>query len=320
MSLFAIILLIAVVIFISKGVIVVRQAEVLIIERLGSYSRTLSNGLNFIVPIVDAKRSMTWKKNRTGLDGVSRLVTSMETRIDLRETVYDFPKQNVITRDNVTIQINALLYFQLTDPVKAVYEINNLPEAIEKLTQTTLRNVLGDLELDETFVSRDTINTKLRAILDDATDKWGVKVNRVELQDIIPPKEIRESMEKQMKAERDKRAAILTAQGDKQSKILNAEGIRDSEIAQAEGSKRARILSAEGEREGIELVKSAIGEDKFVNYLIAQKYIQMLDELATKNTDKVVFMPIETTGVLGSIGSIKELWKEGNEKNSLFKD
>ncbi|BDU50260.1 SPFH domain-containing protein [Haliovirga abyssi] len=318
---FSIAFLIFVVIFILRGIIVVRQAEVIVIERLGSYNRTLSNGLNFIIPIFETPRTVVWKYVKASLDNQSVYQTKNVTRIDLRETVYDFPKQNVITKDNVTIEINALLYFQITDPKKIAYEINNLPDAIEKLTQTTLRNVIGELDLDETLVSRDTINSKLRLILDEATDKWGVKVNRVELQDIIPPKEIRTAMEKQMKAERDKRASILTAEGAKKAKILNAEGERDSQIARAEGIKRSNILKAEGEAEArlkvasaeaktINMITDSIDIEKTdsVNYLVALKYIEALKNISEGSNDKVVFMPYETSGLLSSLGSIKELF------------
>ena len=165
----------------------------------------------------------------------------------MRETVYDFPRQNVITKDNVMTEINALLYFQVMDPVKAIYEIENLPLAIEKLTQTTLRNVIGELDLDECLTSRDTINMKLRTILDEASHKWGVKVNRVELQDINPPRDIREAMEKQMRAERDRRAQIIDAEGSKRAAVLQAEGIQQAQITQAEGQKQSQVLEAEGD-------------------------------------------------------------------------
>lgn len=220
------------------------------------------------------------------------------TVIDLRETVYDFPRQSVITADNVSIEINALLYFQVVDPIRAMYEIANLPEAIEKLTQTTLRNVIGELDLDETLVSRDTINTKLRLILDEATNKWGVKVNRVELQDIKPPRDIQEAMEKQMRAERDRRAAILEAEGDKKAAILRAEG-------QAE----ARIKVADAEREAIRLVTEAITQTQSdpANYLIAIKYIETLKEMVSGQDNKVIYLPYEATGLLSSIGGIKDM-------------
>ena len=221
---FSLFLIILAIIFVVKGVIIVQQAEVVIVERLGKFDRVLESGFNFIIPIIEAPRAIDWKVTQKGFDGMTYSVVQKRTRIDLREAVYDFPRQNVITKDNVSISINALLYFQIVDPKSAVYEIQNLPEAIEKLTQTNLRNLVGQLDLDESLVSRDKINHELRAILDDATNKWGVKVNRVELQDIIPPTDIQTAMEKQMKAERDRRAAILEAEGLKKSAVLKAEG------------------------------------------------------------------------------------------------
>ncbi|MGM0508014.1 MAG: SPFH domain-containing protein [Fusobacteriota bacterium] len=309
MQIISIVLGIFVIIFIAKGVRIIHQAEVMIVERLGKYHKTLESGLNFIIPIIDSPRTIIWKYVETDTQGVNTYASQMVSKIDLRETVYDFPKQNVITKDNVTIQINALIYFQIIDPKKTTYEINNVPNAIEKLTQTTLRNVIGELDLDETLVSRDTINNKLRLILDEATDKWGVKVNRVELQDIIPPKEIRDAMEKQMKAERTKRALILEAQGKKEAEIKKAEGVRRSKILHAEGKAEARLKVAQAESEAIGKISKSMNGDPMdpANYLIAIKYIDNLKELAQKDTDKVVFMPYETSSVLSSIGGIKEL-------------
>jgi regulator of protease activity HflC (stomatin/prohibitin superfamily) len=255
-----------------------------------------------------------------GYSGETVVAFRKRPRIDLRETVYDFPKQNVITRDNVGTEINALLYFQITDPVKALYEIENLPLAIEKLTQTTLRNVIGELDLDETLTSRDTINSKLRVILDDATNKWGVKVNRVELQDINPPKDIRDAMEKQMRAERDRRAKILEAEGLKQAQILEAEGFKMAEINRAEGNKTAQILNAEGEAaariqvaeaeaEAIRKVSEAVASKNGdpMNYLIAIRYIETLKDITSGQNNKIVYMPYEATGVLSSVGGIKDM-------------
>lgn len=219
------------------------------------------------------------------------------------------------------MQINALLYFQIVDPFKAVYEINNLPNAIEKLTQTTLRNIIGEMELDQTLTSRDTINTKLRAVLDDATNKWGIKVNRVELQDITPPESVLQAMEKQMQAERNKRATILTSEGEKQAAILQSEGEKASTINRAEADKQQAILIAEGEAQArirkaeaeaiaINKITEAVGKSTNpASYLIAQKYIQMLSEMAQNNNQKTVFMPYEATNLMGSIGGIKEMFK-----------
>ena len=227
----------------------------------------------------------------------------------------------MITKDNIQMEINALLYFQIVDPFKAVYEISNLPNAIEKLTQTTLRNIIGEMELDETLTSRDTINTKLRAVLDDATDKWGVKVNRVELQDIIPPATVLNAMEKQMQAERNKRAQILTSEGEKAAEILASEGEKTAiinradaqkqqAILHAEGEAQARIRKAEAEAKAIELISEAVGKSTNpANYLLAQKYIQMLQELAAGDKTKTVYLPYEATNLMGSIGGIKDLFK-----------
>jgi regulator of protease activity HflC (stomatin/prohibitin superfamily) len=215
----------------ARATYLVRQAEVILVERLGKFRLTLRSGLHFIIPFIDKPRKVLWTfvKEDPTRRHVYRYSEYVE-RIDLREAVYDFPKQNVITKDNVTIEINALLYYQVTDPKRAVYEVANLPQAIEKLTQTTLRNIVGSLDLDETLSSRDQINEKLRLILDDATDKWGVKVNRVELQEVNPPEDIRVAMEKQMRAERDRRATILEAEGMKRAAVLDAEGEKEARV------------------------------------------------------------------------------------------
>ena len=311
-----------VIILAAAGFKIVQQSETIVIERLGKYSRTLPTGINIIWPIIDRPREIMWRfvRQDVGVDGRSIVTTRSVTKIDLRETVYEFPKQNVITKDNVGTEINAIIYFQITDPVRAIYEISNLPDAIEKLTQTTLRNVIGELDLDQTLTSRDTINGKLRNVLDEAGQKWGVKVNRVELQDINPPQEIRAAMEKQMRAERDKRAKVLEAEGDKQSKILqsegdkeskinNAEGEKQSQILKAEGEAQARIRTAQGEAEAIQKIIQAIGTTKGdpVNYLLAVRYIDTLGEMVSGKDNKIIYMPYEATGVLSSIGGIKDL-------------
>ena len=316
---FSLFLIILAIIFVAKGVIIVQQAEVVIVERLGKYHKTLQSGFNFIVPVIDSPRAIDWKVTQRGFDGTTYAVIQKKTRIDLREAVYDFPRQNVITTDNASISINALLYFQIVDPKSAVYEIQNLPEAIEKLTQTNLRNLVGQLDLDESLVSRDKINQELRAILDEATNKWGVKVNRVELQDIIPPADIQTAMEKQMKAERDRRAAILEAEGMKKSAVLKAEGEKEAAINRAEGEKQAnilkaegvaqaRILEADGEKEAIGRIINALADkgqpDK---YLIAMKYLETMKTITSGQNNKVVYMPYEATGILSSVDGIKQM-------------
>ena len=300
------------IIFLKMTVVIIPQSETKIIERLGKYYATLKPGINLVIPFIDRAKSIVTLVN-------GRYAYS--TGIDLREQVYDFARQNVITKDNIQMQINALLYFQIVDPFKAVYEINNLPNAIEKLTQTTLRNIIGEMELHQTLTSRDIINTKLRGVLDDATNKWGIKVNRVELQDITPPQSVLQAMEKQMQAERNKRATILTSEGDKQAQILQSEGDKAAMINKAEAAKQRAILNAEGEATArirkaeaeavaIEKITEAVGKSTNpANYLLAQKYIQMMQQLAEGDKTKTVFLPYEATNLLGSVGGIKELFK-----------
>ena len=292
-----------------KGIKIVQQSETIIIERLGKYHATLSSGLNIIIPVIDKPRQIIWRYSSEGPMGNTVVQYVKENRIDLREAVYDFPKQNVITRDNIVTEINALIYFQIMEPERAVYEIANLPQAIEKLTQTSLRNVIGEMDLDDTLSSRDIINSKLQEILDDATNKWGVKVNRVELQDINPPMDIREAMEKQMRAERDKRATILEAEGFKQSQVLKAEGDRQADINRAEGEAIARVTVAKAEAEALTVVTDAIKNKSGdpANYLIAIKYLETLKVMTSGKDNKVIYMPYEATGVLSSIGGIKDM-------------
>ena len=305
-------LVVLAVVFVKMAIVIIPQSETRIIERLGKYFATLEPGINIIIPFIDSAKSIVTIER-------GRYVYSCA--IDLREQVYDFDKQNVITKDNIQMQINALLYFQIVDPFKAVYEINNLPNAIEKLTQTTLRNIIGEMELDQTLTSRDVINTKLRGVLDDATNKWGIKVNRVELQDIIPPSSVLQAMEKQMQAERDKRATILTSEGNKQAQILQSEGEKQAKINKAEAAKQQAILIAEGEAEArirkaeaeaaaIDKITAAVGQSTNpANYLLAKNYIQMLSDVSSGDKTKTVFLPFEASNLMGSIGGIKELFK-----------
>lgn len=317
-----IIVIVLAIVIISAGVKVVPQSETRVIERLGRFHSVLAPGLNFIIPFVDKPKTIYTR--RVEISGGRHYIRTVATTIiDLREQVYDFPSQQVITRDNVTTEINALLYFQITDPKKAVYEIDNLPNAIEKLTQTSLRNVIGELELDETLTSRDTINTKLQAILDDATNKWGVKVNRVELQDITPPESVRVAMEKQMQAERNRRAEILNAEGEKQSLILRSEGEKasrineaearkQSEILRAQGEAQAIILSAQAEADAIRRVAEAVNTGKTdpASYMLAIKYIDTLKEMTSGKDNKTVYIPYEASSVLASLGSIKSIFNK----------
>jgi len=309
--------------FIITGIKIVKQGTCVIIERFGKFQTILTPGINWLIPFMDKPHQMEWRNSREYTDGMgrTRMVPFTEYRdvIDMRETVYDFPRQNVITRDNVTIQINALLYFQITDPKNAAYKVESLPMAIEKLTQTTLRNLIGEMDLDQTLTSRETINNKLREILDTATDKWGVKVTRVELQDITPPAAIQEAMEKQMKAERDRRAMVTEAEGTKKAQILKAEAIRESEIQQAEGKKRAAILRAEGESEAkikvaqaeaeaVKIVASTVAQSSNpASYLISIKYIEALEKMTAGKDNKIIYMPYEASNVLGAVAAIKDL-------------
>ena len=305
-------IIVCAIIFAKMALVIIPQSETKIIERLGRFCATLNPGINIIIPFIDrAKTIVVLSRGRYMYSNV----------IDLREQVYDFPSQNVITKDNIQMEINALLYFQIVDPFKAVYEISNLPNAIEKLTQTTLRNIIGELELDETLTSRDTINTKLRAVLDDASDKWGVKVNRVELQDIVLPSTVLNAMEKQMQAERNNRAQILTSEGEKAAEILASEGEKTATINRAEAAKQQAILHAEGEAQArirkaeaeakaVELITEAVGKTTNpANYLLAQRYIQLLSDVAQGDKTKTVYLPYEATNLMGSICGIKDLFK-----------
>src|SRR4051794_27944612 len=259
---------------------IVPQASAIIVERLGRYSRTLEPGLHFLVPFVDRPRA----------------------NVDLREQVVSFPPQPVITSDNLVVSIDTVIYYQPTDPKSAVYEIANYIQGIEQLTVTTLRNVIGSLDLEQTLTGRDQINSQLRGVLDEATGRWGIRVNRVELKAIDPPHSVQDSMEKQMRAERDRRAAILNAEGVKQSQILTAEGDRQSSILRAEGQAQSAILRAQGEARAIHEVFSAIHKANPDSKLLAYQYLQMLPQIAQGSANKVWIVPTELTQALGGIG------------------
>lgn len=296
--------------FILKSVFIVRQAEAVLIERFGRFNRILKPGLHIVTPFIEYPRKIEWT-SIIQVDGKKYYrTTRLIDRIDLRESVYDFPKQNVITKDNVTMEINALLYYQITDPKAAVYEVANLQDAIEKLTQTTLRNVIGSLDLDESLVSRDSINEKLRIILDEATDKWGVKVNRVELQEVNPPSDIRHAMEKQMRAERDRRAIILESEGKKRAAILEAEGVQESKILRAEGEAQSRLKVAHAEAEAIKMIQQAVPQGDPLPYLVALQYIKTLPEMTKGKDDKMIVVPYEASSIMGSLASVKKMFKD----------
>ena len=320
LMIFFIVLFVFFSLFLIKSVLMVKQAESIVIERLGRYDRVLGPGLHVIMPFIDAPRSVIWSFV-TQVDNRKYYRFSKQfSRIDLREAVYDFPKQNVITKDNVTMEINALLYYQITDPKAAVYEVNNLPEAIEKLTQTTLRNVIGSMDLDESLTSRDQINERLRLILDEATDKWGVKVNRVELQEVNPPEDIRHAMEKQMRAERTRRALILESEGTKRAAVLEAEGVQESQILRAEGEAQAKVLCAqaeatarlkiaESEAKAIKVVQEAMPHGDPLPYLIAMQYIKALPEMTKGKNDKMIVVPYESSAMVGALSTIKKVFE-----------
>ena len=284
-----ILLFILAVVYLFSAVKIVRQYERGLIETLGRYTRTVEPGLVVIFPPLQRIRI-----------------------VDMREQVIDVPPQDVITKDNVVVTVDAVIYFQVTDPVKVVYEVSNFSLAALKLAQTNLRNVIGDLELDQTLTSREKINFQLRQVLDEATDKWGVKITRVEIQKIEPPKDITDAMSKQMKAEREKRAMILEAEGIRQSAILKAEGEKQSAILSAEGKAEAIKKVADAEKYQIEIIFDAIHNGKPTNDLIAIKYLETLQKVADGKATKI-FIPIEATGVLSSIAGIKELFTETKE-------
>ncbi len=264
----------------AKTVRIIPQARAGVVERLGRYSRTLTPGLTIVVPFIDKVRPL----------------------IDLREQVVTFPPQPVITQDNVSVQIDTVLYFTITDPRAASYEINNPLQAIEQLTVTTLRNIVGALTLEEALTSRERVNTELRVVLDERTGKWGIRVNGVELKSIDPPMGIQEAMEKQMRAERDRRATILIAEGVKQSAILTAEGDQRSNVLRAEGEKQAAVLRADGEAKAIETVFAAIHQGNPDQPLLSYQYLQMLPRLAQGDANKVWVIPTELTNAIGTLG------------------
>jgi regulator of protease activity HflC (stomatin/prohibitin superfamily) len=266
----------------ARTIRIVPQARAGVVERLGRYSRTLNAGLAIVVPFIDRIRDM----------------------VDLREQVVSFPPQPVITEDNLVVSIDTVIYFQVTDPKAATYEIANYIQAIEQLTVTTLRNVIGGMELEDTLTSRDDINQQLRGVLDEATGKWGIRVNRVELKAIDPPGTIKDAMEKQMRADRDKRATILTAEGVKQSQILTAEGEKQSAILRAEGQRQALVLQAEGQAKAIDTIFRAIHEGNPDPQLLAYQYLQMLPQIAQGDSNKVWIIPSEFAHALGNLGSV----------------
>ncbi|MBC7901718.1 MAG: SPFH/Band 7/PHB domain protein [Saprospiraceae bacterium] len=298
-----------------KTIKIVPQSSVLLIERLGRFHRVASSGLNIIVPFFESPRSFYWTNVRPGT-----------TSIDLREQFIDLPPQPVITRDNVTIAVDSVVYWQITDPIKSVYEVNDLVGGLVQMTITGMRSVMGEMDLDHTLSNRDQINAKLRLILDEATDKWGVKVTRVDVKNINPPEDVRITMEKQMTAERNRRALILTAEGDKQAAITRAEGEKQASVTRSEGEKESAILAADGaaqarlkaasaDAQAIAQISQIIGNaEQTTQYLLTSRYIESLRDMTRTQNAKVIFMPMETSSMLSSIGAIKEVLSETGEK------
>jgi regulator of protease activity HflC (stomatin/prohibitin superfamily) len=312
---------IAMLIVAAKTIKIVPQATVMLIERLGRFDKIAASGLNVIVPFLDKPRAVNWSNNRPGI-----------TSLDLREQFIDLPPQPVITRDNITIHVDSVIYWQITDAVKAVYEINDLIGGLVLLTITNMRAVMGDMDLDHTLSQRDQINARLLSILDEATGKWGVKVTRVDVKNINPPDDVRITMEKQMTAERNRRAlvlqaegerqaAITRAEGEKQAAITRAEGEKESAILQADGAAQARLRSAAAESEAIARVSQAMtGHGNPAQYLITSRYIESLRDMTRGNNSKVIFMPVETSAMLSSIGAVKEMFSELSDKRSTTED
>ena len=296
---------------------IVPQSSVLLIERFGRFHRVAASGLNIIVPFFESARAVYWTNTRPGI-----------TSIDLREQFIDLPPQSVITRDNVMVNVDSVVYWQITDPVKATYEVNDLVGSIVQLTFTGMRSVIGKLDLDHTLSSRDQINNELRVILDEATDKWGVKVTRVDIKNITPPEDVRITMEKQMTAERNRRALVLQAEGDKQAAIARAEGEKQAAITRAEGEKSSAILQAEGaaqarltaasaEAQAINQIGQIIGNPAdTAQYLITARYIESLRDMTRTQNSKVIFMPMETSSMLSTIGAMKEVFAETGDKRN----
>jgi regulator of protease activity HflC (stomatin/prohibitin superfamily) len=296
---------------------IVPQSSVLLIERFGRFHRVAASGLNIIVPFFESARAVYWTNTRPGI-----------TSIDLREQFIDLPPQSVISRDNVMVNVDSVVYWQITDPVKAAYEVNDLVGSIVQLTFTGMRSVIGKLDLDHTLSSRDQINNELRVILDEATDKWGVKVTRVDIKNITPPEDVRITMEKQMTAERNRRALVLQAEGDKQAAIARAEGEKQAALTRAEGEKSSAILQAEGaaqarltaasaEAQAINQITQIMGRsEQTAQYLITARYIESLRDMARTQNSKVIFMPMETSSMLSTIGAMKEVFAETGEKKN----
>src|SRR5687768_408148 len=303
------------------GVKIIGQAEVMVIERLGRFHRVARSGLNLLIPFVERPRPIDVRYVEADVSGMKRLTSSTTSRIDLREQVLNFPSQPVITKDNVTIDIDAVLYYRIADPQKATYAVQNLPYALETLTRTTLRNIVGEMELDQTLASRDQINKRMREVIEEAAVSWGVDVTRVELQSIEPPRDIQQAMELQMRAERERRAAVTNAEAGKRAAILESEGLKESQVRKAEGEKDASVLRAQGlaearlamaeaEAESLRRIAAALPEGQAAMYLLGLKYLEALPRLA-EGKGSTIFLPTEASGVMGAVGALRELLSRG---------
>ncbi|HSQ29342.1 MAG TPA: stomatin-like protein [Gemmatimonadaceae bacterium] len=306
---------------ITKTVKVIGQAEVMVIERWGRFNRVGRSGLNLLIPWMERPRTIDVRYFEADPSGVKRITSGSTSRIDLREQVLNFPSQPVITKDNVTIDIDAVLYYRIADPQKAAYAIQNLPFALETLTRTTLRNIVGDIELDQTLASRDMINKRMREVIEEASIGWGVDVTRVELQAIEPPRDIQQSMELQMRAERERRAAVTNAEASKRAAILEAEGVQQSQVSRAQGEAEAAVLRAKGlaearlamadaEARAIQQIASALPEGQAAMYLLGMKYLEALPQV-TQGKGTTIFLPAEAAGVMGALGGLREMVMRG---------
>jgi len=301
----------------ASSIKIIGQAEVIVVERLGRFDRIARSGLNILIPFIERPRTIDVRYFETDTNGLKKIVESSTARIDLREQVLNFPSQPVITKDNVTIDIDAVLYYRVADPQKATYSVANLPFALETLTRTTLRNIVGEMELDSTLSSRDVINQRMREVIEEASIGWGVDVTRVELQSIEPPRDIQQSMELQMRAERERRAAVTNAEASKRAAVLEAEGRREAQVRTAEGEREAAILRAQGAAEArlamadaeataIARIAAALPEGQASTYLLGLKYLEALPQLAA-GKGSTIFLPSEAAGVMGALGGLKEL-------------
>lgn len=304
-----VVLVVLVIIFLATGIRIVQTSQSVVLERLGSYHRTLGPGINLIIPFIDKPRPISRQYFAAGATGDVVRLNRTETRIDLRETVMDVPPRAMITQDNVTVSVNTAVYYQIIDPQSAVYQVENLVMAIEVLTNTTLRALVGKMELDKLFESREDINNELQQTLDEAGNKWGVKITRVEVQDIAIPREVEDAMRKQMVAERTRRAMIAEADGRRQSEILEAQGERQAAIERAEGDKQAAILRAQGEQNAINTIMTAgreqLAAKDVIGYLLGLNYLRTLPDIA-KDGERV-FLPLETTAPMAGLGALADL-------------